>query len=89
MKKMYVGNLPYSVSESDLNTWFSEYGEVASTAVIKDRDSGQSKGFGFVEMTSADDAQKAIAGLNGSEVEGRSLKVSEAKDRPERSNNRY
>jgi RNA recognition motif-containing protein len=77
--------LGYSVSSSDLNQMFSQYGKVESASVISDRDTGRSKGFGFVEMGSAQEAQAAIAGLNGHQHEGRALTVNEAKPREERS----
>ena len=83
--KLYVGGLAYSVTEQELETLLAEYGTVASTAVIKDRDSGQSKGFGFVEMSSAEEAQAAIKGLNGKEVSGRSIMVNEARPQEDRS----
>lgn len=83
--KLYVGGLAYSVTEQELETLFAEYGKVASTAVIKDRDSGQSKGFGFVEMSSDEEAQAAIKGLNGKEVSGRSIMVNEARPQEDRS----
>jgi RNA recognition motif-containing protein len=82
-KKLYVGNLGYGVSDSDLVTMFEAYGAVQSAQVIMDRDTGRSKGFGFVEMGSDQEAQAAIAALNGQEVGGRALTVNEAKPRPE------
>jgi RNA recognition motif-containing protein len=78
-KKLYVGNLPYGVSDSDLEQLFSAYGTVQSAQVIMDRDTGRSKGFGFVEMGNDQEAQAAISGLNGHESEGRSLTVNEAR----------
>ncbi|MBN1162428.1 RNA-binding protein [Patescibacteria group bacterium] len=81
MKKLYVGNLPYSVDDSALSDLFSEYGEVLSAVVITDRASGRSKGFGFVEMEDKD-ADTAMTKMNGKEMEGRTLKISEA--RPKR-----
>ncbi len=84
-KKIYVGNLPYSATESSLNDWFAPYGTVESARVITDRDSGRSKGFGFVEMSSDEEASKAIADLNGKEVEGRALTVNEARPQEPRS----
>ncbi len=83
--KVYCGNLSYSVTKADLEAMFSEYGAVRSADLIMDRDTGQSKGFGFVEMENAADAQKAIQGLNDSMHDGRPLKVNEAKPREERS----
>jgi RNA recognition motif-containing protein len=83
-KKLYVGNLAYSVSSSDLNRLFSAFGTVESAEVIEDRESGRSKGFGFVEMGSDEEAQAAIQGLNGQDNNGRPLTVNEAKPREER-----
>lgn len=74
-KKIYVGNLPYSVDDQALQHNFSEYGTVASARIMTDRETGRSKGFGFVEMGSADQAEAAIAGLNGMSVGGRSIVV--------------
>ncbi len=82
---IYVGNLSYGVSESELNELFSEFGSVTSAKVITDRETGRSKGFGFVEMESAEDGQKAIDEINEKEVDGRPLKVNEARPREERS----
>ena len=79
--KLYVGNLAYSVSQNDLEELFSKIGQVQSVAVITDKFSGQSKGFGFVEMANAEDAAKAIAQFNETELKGRNIKVSEAKPR--------
>ena len=84
-KKLYVGNLGYDVSNSDLEQLFAPHGTVESAQVIQDRSTGQSKGFGFVEMGSAQDAQAAINALNGQDQGGRALKVSEAKPRESRS----
>jgi cold-inducible RNA-binding protein len=83
--KLYVGNLAYSTSESDLQTMFAPLGAVKSVQIIKDRDTGQSKGFGFVEMTTQEEAQNAIKTLNGKEVGGRALTINLAKPREERS----
>lgn len=80
---IYVGNLPYAVVEEELTQLFSAYGKVASVSVIRDRETGQSKGFGFVEMPVAEEAQAAIAGLNGTQHKGRQLNVNEARPRPE------
>ena len=77
--KLYVGNLAYSVSNSDLEELFSQAGQVQSVAIIMDKFSGQSKGFGFVEMANAEEASKAIAQFNETELKGRNLKVNEAK----------
>ena len=82
-KKLYVGNLAYGVRDSDLQDMFAAYGSVQSAQVIMDRDTGRSKGFGFVEMDSDQEAKAAIAGLNGKEVEGRTLTVNEARPREE------
>ena len=84
-KRIYVGGLPYSASEQDLQELFSRAGEVSSIAVITDRYTGQSKGFAFVEMESDVEAQTAINSLNGTMLDGRSLTVNEAKPREERS----
>ena len=83
--KLYVGNLAYSVADENLQQRFGEFGTVTSAKVMMDRDTGRSKGFGFVEMGSDQEAQAAIAGLSGKEVNGRSLTVNEAKPRTERS----
>jgi RNA recognition motif-containing protein len=80
-KKLYVGNLSYGVSSSDLQKMFEEYGTVESAQVIMDRDTGRSKGFGFVEMGSDQEAQAAIAALSGKEMDGRTLTVNEARPR--------
>ena len=77
-KKMFVGNLSFQTTESDVRSAFEQYGAVESVAIITDRDTGRSKGFGFVEM-SEEDANKAIAGLSGSQLDGRALTVNEAK----------
>ena len=83
---IYVGNLPHSSTESELRQAFEQYGSVSSAAIIKDKFSGDSRGFGFVEMPSKSEAQDAIANLNGRDFGGRSLNVNEAKPREERSN---
>lgn len=82
--KLYVGNLSFSATEQDLEEVFGEIGTVQSINIIEDRDTGRSRGFGFVEMSSAEEAQNAIAELDGKEVEGRNLKVNEAKPRENR-----
>ena len=85
--KLYVGNLSYSLSESELETAFSEFGNVVSAAIIKDRDSGRSKGFGFVEFENDNDGQAAVEGLNGKEIGGRAVVVNVARpktDKPRR-----
>jgi RNA recognition motif-containing protein len=78
-KKLYVGNLAYGISDSDLEQLFAQYGTVQSAQVIMDRDTGRSKGFGFVEMANDNEAQAAITGLNGMESQGRALTVNEAR----------
>ena len=87
-KKLYVGNLSYDTTDSDLRELFEEHGTVESAQVIMDRDSGRSKGFGFVEMSSDQEAQAAIDALNGQEVNGRALTVNEAKPREDRGGGR-
>jgi RNA recognition motif-containing protein len=82
-KKLYVGNLAYAITDSDLERIFQEHGSVQSAQVIMDRDTGRSKGFGFVEMGSDQEAQAAIAALNGKEVDGRALTVNEARPKTE------
>src|SRR6202047_564575 len=79
--KLYVGNLAYSVSNSDLEELFSQAGQVQSVAVITDKFSGQSRGFGFVEMANAEDASKAMKQFNDTELKGRNIRVNEAKPR--------
>src|SRR5437762_14229423 len=81
-RKLYVGNLAYGVSSSDLEQMFAPFGTVESAQVITDRDTGRSKGFGFVEMSSDAEAQAAIAAMNGQESGGRALTVNEAKPKP-------
>ena len=83
--KIYVGNLSYNVTNADLNTMFSAHGQVQSAEVINDRETGRSKGFGFVQMGTDAEAQTAIAALSGQEHDGRALTVNEAKPREERS----
>jgi len=77
--KIYVGGLPYSATEQELNTLFGAHGSVQSARIIMDKFTGKSKGFGFVEMASAEEAQKAIAALNGTQMGGRTLTVNEAR----------
>jgi cold-inducible RNA-binding protein len=84
-KKLYVGNLSYEVTDADLQGLFAPHGAVQSAQVIMDRDTGRSKGFGFVEMDSSEQAQAAISALNGQDVNGRALTVNEARPRAERS----
>jgi cold-inducible RNA-binding protein len=83
-KKLYVGNLTYGVGDSDLEQMFAAHGTVQSAQVIMDRDTGRSKGFGFVEMGSDQEAQAAIAALNGKDKDGRALTVNEARPREDR-----
>ena len=83
-KKLYCGNLSYNVANSDLEQMFGEYGTVQSAEVIMDRDTGRSKGFGFVEMQNDNEAQAAIQGLNLKESDGRALTVNEARPREDR-----
>jgi RNA recognition motif-containing protein len=84
-RKLYVGNLPYSASEQSLHDAFSAYGTVDSATVITDRDTGRSKGFGFVEMSTDAEAQKAIQELNDTKMDERQIKVNEAKPKAPRS----
>ena len=83
-KKLYVGNLSYSVDSSELEQLFGQHGQVVSAQIINDRDTGRSKGFGFVQMGSDEEAKVAIAALNGQEQDGRALTVNEAKPREDR-----
>ncbi len=87
-KKLYVGNLSYDVTDGALEQMFAGHGTVQSAQVIMDRDTGRSKGFGFVEMSSDQEAQNAIQALNGQQAGGRSLTVNEAKPREDRSGGR-
>jgi RNA recognition motif-containing protein len=82
---IYVGNLSFEVTDDDLRQQFSAYGEVESASVVKDRFSGESRGFGFVEMPARKDAEAAIAALNGTDVKGRSITVNEAKPKAPKS----
>ncbi len=81
-QKIYVGNMNYATTEETLSNLFSQYGEVVSAVVIKDRYTEQSKGFGFIEMSDAQAAEAAIATLNGKELEGRRIRVNAAEDKP-------
>ena len=83
-KKLYVGNLSYNVDSSELEQLFSQHGQVVSAQIINDRDTGRSKGFGFVEMANDDEPEAAIAALNGQEHGGRALTVNEARPREDR-----
>jgi len=85
---MYVSNLSFHTTDEDLNNLFSKFGAVTSAKVITDRETGRSRGFGFVEMSSDDDSQKAIAGLNQKEIEGRQMSVSVAKEKPRKADNK-
>ena len=85
---IYVGNLDYDVTEEDLREAFGQFGEIANASVIKDRMSGRSKGFGFIEMPDNSEADKAIKALNGSELKGRNIKVNQAQARGNRQNRR-
>ncbi len=87
-KKIYVGNLSYNTNEAGLNDLFQAHGKVVSAKIIMDRDTGKSKGFGFVEMDTDDEAKAAIAALNGADLDGRQIKVNESIDKP-RTNDRY
>ena len=84
MSKLYVGNLSYDVTESELNTLFSPKGEVVSVKVISDQQSGRSKGFAFVEMSSKEESEAVIAAFNGYDLKGRPLRVNESIDKPRR-----
>ena len=82
--KLYVGGLPYSVTEQQLSELFAQQGTVSSAKVITDKFTGQSRGFGFVEMSTAEEAKKAISALNGTQMDGRPLTVNEAKPQEKR-----
>ncbi|HOK45998.1 MAG TPA: RNA-binding protein [Bryobacteraceae bacterium] len=84
MTNIFVGNLSYGAAESEIRSMFEEYGTVNRTSIITDRDTGQARGFGFVEMPNDDEAQRAIAALNGRELHGRALTVNEARPKAER-----
>lgn len=81
---IYIGNLAYGVTEDELKNAFGEFGEVSSVNIIKDKFSGQSKGFGFIEMPNGTDAENAIKALNGNPIKGRNIKVNQARPRTER-----
>ncbi len=85
MKKIFVGNFSFSATEADLRQWFEPHGAVDSASVVTDRDTGRSRGFGFVEMANNSEAESAIAALNGKDVDGRPLTVNEARAKTERS----
>ena len=82
--KIYVGNMPYSVTSEDRSDMFKEYGDVGEATVIMDRETGRSKGFGFVEMQSNPDAERAMKALNGTQLDGRALMVNQARPRESR-----
>ena len=88
MKKIYVGNLPWSATDASLRDAFAAFGEVQSASVVTDRETGRSRGFGFIEMEDAADADRAIRELDGRDLDGRAMRVNEArpKERRERSN---
>jgi cold-inducible RNA-binding protein len=92
MKNLYVGNLPHSTTESELRALFEAHGAVEKVSIVTDRDTGRARGFGFVEMTNAGEADKAIAALNGTDLGGRTLTINEAKpksDRPKSGGQRF
>lgn len=84
MKNLYVGNLPHSTTEAQLRTAFEAHGAVEKVTIVMDRDTGRSRGFGFVEMTNASEADKAITALNGTDFGGRTLTINEAKPKSDR-----
>jgi cold-inducible RNA-binding protein len=84
MKNLYVGNLPHSTTEAELRTVFEAHGAVEKVSVVTDRETGRSRGFGFVEMTNPSEADKAIAALNGTQLGGRALKINEAQPKTDR-----
>lgn len=86
-KKLFVGGISWGTSDNDLRSLFSQYGEVADAKVILDRDTGRSRGFGFVTLNDADSARRAIEELDGSEFDGRRIRVNEAEEKPRRSGN--
>lgn len=85
MKNIFVGNLNFNTGEDELRQMFEQYGQVDRVAIMTDRDTGRSRGFAFVEMTNAEDGEKAIAALNGAQLGGRTLNVNEARPKMERS----
>ena len=88
MTKLYVGNLSYDVTEDELNNLFAQKGEVVSVKIISDHQSGRSKGFGFVEMSSKEENEAVISAFNGYDLKGRPMRVNESIDKPRRKNNR-
>jgi RNA recognition motif-containing protein len=89
LKKIYVGNLNFQTTDDELRTLFGEYGQVNNATVITDRDTGRSRGFGFVEMEDDNAAMNAISGINGRDVDGRQLNVNEARPRQPRGGSRW
>jgi cold-inducible RNA-binding protein len=92
MKNLYVGNIPHSTTESELRSAFEAHGAVEKVSIVTDRDTGRSRGFAFVEMTNAAEADKAVAALNGTDMGGRTLTINEAKpktDRPKSGGQRF
>ena len=89
MKRLYVGNLSFDSSEDDVRNAFAAFGEVTSVHMVTDRDTGRPRGFGFVEMADSEQAEAAIAALNGTQLGGRELTVNEARPRPERRGPRW
>src|SRR5881392_1915452 len=92
MKNLYVGNLPHSTTDTELRNLFAAHGAVEKVSIVTDRETGRARGFGFVEMTDAGEAEKAIAALNGKELGGRALTINEAKpktDRPRSGGQRF
>lgn len=89
MKNIYVGNLPFSTTDDELRNAFSAHGDVSSAQVIQDRETGRSRGFGFVEMPNAGEADSAIEAMNGTDMGGRSLRVNEARPREQRPPRRF
>lgn len=85
MTNIFVGNLSYGATEEDIRNLFEQYGAVERASIVTDRETGQPRGFGFVEMTNKEEAERAIAAINGRELGGRALNVNEARPRPERS----
>jgi cold-inducible RNA-binding protein len=84
MKKLFVGNIPHSTTEAELRTLFEPHGKIDQVSIVTDRDTGRSRGFAFVEMSDASEAEKAIAALNGKELGGRALNINEARPKTER-----
>jgi len=84
LKNIFVGNLDFNTGEDELRKMFEDYGQVDRVSIMTDRDTGRSRGFGFVEMANAEDGEKAIAALNGTQLGGRTLNVNEARPKPER-----